>query len=107
MDDRDRFWVEETLEHAETAVACAGVLDDVHLLAMLKSAEILFEATTALSPAVRDALFPDRDEYEDLRRARNYYVHQYHRVDPGRARLTVTQHFPDIAKRARLLLHSR
>lgn len=101
MDDRDRFWVEEIAEQADKAIAFATTEDEVHLMAMLKAAENLFEATTALSEAAREVLFPDADEYADLRGARNYYVHRYHRVEADRARLTVMNHFPAIAARAR------
>lgn len=101
MPDRDRFWIEEIIEQAEKAVTFASVRDEVHLLAMLKASENVWEATTALSDEARSTLFPDHEEYLDLRGARNYYVHQYHRVDGDRARLTVTRHFPDLARRAR------
>ncbi len=101
MTERDRFWVQETLEQAEKAIEFAQGTDEVHLMAMLKAVENLFEATTALSDEARDALFPDPDEYADLRGVRNYYVHQYHRVDAAMARRTVTRHFPGIVERAR------
>lgn len=104
MPDRDLFWVQEALEQAEKAVAFAGGSDEVHLMAMLKAVENLFESTTALSEEARGALFPDPHEYADLRGVRNYYVHQYHRVDPELARRTVRRHFPAIAERARAWL---
>lgn len=107
MSDRDRFWVKEILEQAGKAIAFVATEDEVHLMAMLKAAENLFEATTALSEEARAALFPDPEEYADLRGVRNYYVHQYHRVEGDRARLTVTRHFPAIVERAKDWLGAR
>lgn len=100
LSDRDRFWVQEAQEQAEKAIEFADGDGEVHLMAMLKAVENLFESTTALSDEARSVLFPDPDEYADLRSVRNYYVHQYHRVDPVMARRTVSRHFPTIAKRA-------
>ena len=101
---RDRFWLEEIIDQCDMAGRFAAGKDDKSLYAMLKATENVWEAVKALSDESLHRLFPDPDELGALRRTRDFYAHQYHRIDPTMARATAKQDLARIAGRARSFL---
>ena len=95
----DRFWVEDIRDHARYALAYSAHDDHAHLLATVKALENLFEASTALSEPTREAIFPAAD-HAALRRLRNFWVHQYHRIDAALVHAVVADEMPAILERA-------
>lgn len=103
---KDRFWVEEIIAEGEAAQRFAEVEGDLGHHALLKAMENMFEASTALSESARDAIFPE-NEWTKLRKARNFYVHQYNKVHPEVAQATARKDVPVIVERAKEWLRGK
>lgn len=101
---RERFWLEEVIEQCRLAERFARETDQASIYAMLKATENVWEAAKALPEEVLSRLFPDDEELLALRRTRDFYAHQYHRIDPDVARTTARRDLPRLATRATALL---
>ena len=107
----DRVRLTHMLESAERAVRIAGGMsesalaaDEVRLLAIVKSIEIIGEASTRVSEATR-ARFPDI-EWQGIRGMRNRLIHGYDAIDERIVFVTLRDRLPELIGQPRAALAS-